>query len=425
MLGVQIVRLSVATNFRKDFIPAIAKYNTVKEIYGKLSRDFVGGGRSSYMFSHVGKKNVEEHVRDAHRHGIRFNYLLNASCLGNAEFTKKGQRQIEKLMNWLSKIKVDEVTVANPFLLALIKKRYPQFTVRISVFAHVDSVPKAKKWADAGADSVVLDSMLVNRDFDMLENIRKSVKIDLQLLANNHCHPFCHLSGYHMNMLAHSSQCNHASKGFVIDYCFLNCSGEKLKDPVNFVRAEWIRPEDIHLYEAMGYDHFKLVERGMPTALLEKRVKAYTQERYDGNLLDLVQPYDYPDKEKSKYEIILDILHKARYLARPGLIRMRYLFKLKRLIQKRGMLFGEGNGHVKKAFLDNNMLDGFLETVSSKNCRSRDCDECLYCHQVAAKAFRVAPKYKDECLSLYQEISDAMLSGEMWKQRGKEVESLK
>ncbi len=102
----------------------------------------------------------------------------------------------------------------------------------------MDSVPKAKKWEASGADSVVLDSMLVNRDFDMLERIRKFVKIDLQLLANNHCHPFCHLSGYHMNMPAHSSQCNHASKGFVVDYCFLNCSGEKFKDPVNFVRAE-------------------------------------------------------------------------------------------------------------------------------------------------------------------------------------------
>ncbi len=130
----------------------------------------------------------------------------------------------------------------------------------------------------------------------------------------------------------------------------------------------------------------------MPTALLEKRVKAYTQERYDVNLLDLVQPYDYLDKEKSRYETISDILHKARYLARPGLIRMRYLFKLKRLIQKRGMLFGEGNSHVKKAFLDNNLLNGFLETVSIKNCRSRDCEECLYCHQVAAQAFRVAPE---------------------------------
>ena len=79
------MRLSIVTNFKKDFIPTIAKYNTVKEIYGKLSGDFIGGGRSSYMFSHAGKKNVEQHVRQ--------------------------WEQIEKLMNWLSKIKVDVFTV--------------------------------------------------------------------------------------------------------------------------------------------------------------------------------------------------------------------------------------------------------------------------------------------------------------------------
>jgi len=30
---------------------------------------------------------------------------------------------------------------------------------------------------------------------------------------------------------------------------------------------------------------------------------------------------------------------------------------------------------------------------------------------VAAKALCIAPEYKDECLTLYQEISDAMLNG--------------
>lgn len=408
------MKLSVASNFKKDFIPTIAKYKTVKEVYGKLSSDFIGGGRSSYMISSVNKRSVEQHVNEAHKYGIRFNYLLNASCLGNVEFTKNGQRKIEKLLNWLSRINVDAVTVANPFLLGLIKRRYPKFKVRISVFTHVASVPRAKKWEDAGADSIVLDSVLVNRDFDMLEKIRKSVKIDLQLLINNHCNPFCHLSPYHMNMLAHSSQCGHSSKGFAIDYCFLNCSWEKLKAPVNFIRSEWIRPEDLHHYEELGYNHFKIVERGMPTAILENRVKAYTQRRYEGNLLDLVQPYDYPGQEKSKFESILDILYKAKYLFRPDLVRVRYLLKIKTLIQMRGMLFG-GNNQAKKTYLDNNKLNTFLETIRSKKCRERDCEECRYCHQVAQNVFQVEPEYLAECLSLYEEISDAMLNGKMWK----------
>ena len=63
---------------------------------------------------------------------------------------------------------------------------------------------------------------------------------------------------------------------------------------MNYLRANWIRPEDLHLYEELGYHNFKIVERNTPTQILLERVKAYAERRYDGNLLDLVQNYAYP-----------------------------------------------------------------------------------------------------------------------------------
>jgi len=53
-------------------------------------------------------------------------------------------------------------------------------------------------------------------------------------------------------------------------------------------------PEDLHYYEKLGYETFKIVERNTPTQILLERVKAYSERRYDGNLLDLVQNYAYP-----------------------------------------------------------------------------------------------------------------------------------
>jgi len=52
-------------------------------------------------------------------------------------------------------------------------------------------------------------------------------------------------------------------------------------------------PEDLSLYEEMGYDRFKVVERDLPTPVMVSRVRAYAERRYDGNLLDLVQPYAF------------------------------------------------------------------------------------------------------------------------------------
>ena len=62
--------------------------------------------------------------------------------------------------------------------------------------------------------------------------------------------------------------------------------------------ADWIRPEDLVHYEALGYDSFKLAGRNLPTEVLITRLKAYAGRRYDGNLLDLVQDFGCSGKPK-------------------------------------------------------------------------------------------------------------------------------
>ncbi len=49
-----------------------------------------------------------------------------------------------------------------------------------------------------------------------------------------------------MVALSHASQAGHPSGGFLLDYCFLRCTRMKLADPVNYIRSDWIRPEDLH-----------------------------------------------------------------------------------------------------------------------------------------------------------------------------------
>lgn len=104
------MRLSVATNFAPDLIDALEGY-PVWELFGKLPADALGGGRTSYMLSPLSRRALAAHVRDAHRHALRFNYLLNAACLDNREWTRKGQREIRHLLDWLAEIEVDAVTI--------------------------------------------------------------------------------------------------------------------------------------------------------------------------------------------------------------------------------------------------------------------------------------------------------------------------
>ncbi|MGE5664283.1 MAG: U32 family peptidase [Deltaproteobacteria bacterium] len=406
------MRLSVATNFDPSLIEAVRQYPVV-ELFGKLREDAVGGGRAPYQLAPVTRREVAEHVRQARDAGIGFNYLLNSACLGNREITRAGQHDIEELAGWLCDIGVDSVTVASPLLLRLLKARYPRLKVRISVFGGVDRVRKARMWADLGADCIVLDSLLVNRELQTLERIRKGVSCDLELLANNNCLSSCAFSPSHMNALAHAGQSWHANRGFLIDWCFLKCTEIKLREPVNYIRSEWIRPEDTALYEELGYDLFKIAERDIPTAIMETRVKAYAQRRYDGNLLDIVQPYAFGAAGAGERRHRRGIGWFLRFAVRPLLANPARMLVLKRLADALSMTRPVAGP--PPVFVDNRALDGFMERFRREGCRDVDCEECRWCHDFAAKAVRLDGAHRERALRAFDALFEALDGGAMWR----------
>jgi collagenase-like PrtC family protease len=401
------MRISLATNF-DDALPEKVKPYGVFELYGKLAADFVGGGRASFMLSRVGRRAVARHVDVCRRAGLGFNYLLNAACLDNREYTRGGQRRIRRLLDWVSEIGVTAVTVANPFLLRLIKKRYPHLYVRVSVFATVNDPRRARYWEELGADCITLDSLQINREFEVLRRIRESVRCDLELLASNSCVQNCPLQPYHPNLLSHASQKGHVSRRFAVDWCMLWCSYVKLLDPVNYVRADWIRPEDLRHYEAIGYDRIKLTERGAPTSLLALRARAYHERRYDGNLLDLVQPYGFPITAGPPVSRGPGWV--VRHFVRPGGIRLRALPRLYRLAKLRGFL---GPVEQPPVRVENRRLDGFLNRFLSQGCRDTVCEDCRYCHRWAERAVTIDEGWRQECLALYASAFDGLESGSL------------
>ena len=181
------MKLSVGYGFQKKLIEQLAFFPEVKEIYGKMLKDPIGGGRSSLTFQIVGRKKLIESINTAKQHNIKFNYLINGSTLNGIEQTKSGQRKIRKLLDFLYANKVDGVTISVPYLIRVVKKYYPDLYVRVGAFAVVDSPEKARQWEDMGADTICLSALSCNRDFNKLENIKKSVNCELQLIVNSSC----------------------------------------------------------------------------------------------------------------------------------------------------------------------------------------------------------------------------------------------
>ncbi|MFQ5570389.1 MAG: U32 family peptidase [Rhodothermales bacterium] len=403
------MRFSLATNF-DDRLPTLVKRYDVFELYGKLSADRVGGGRASFMLPPISRRVLKRHVAACHREKIGFNYLLNAVCLDNLEYTRQGQKRLRRLLDWLCDIGVTSVTLANPFLLRLIKRSYPHLAVRVSVFAAVNDIRRAQYWEDLGADCIALDSLQINREFEVLRKIREAVSCRLELLASNSCVQNCPLQPYHPNLLSHASQRGHRSKGFVIDWCLFWCSYVKLRESVHYLRADWIRPEDLHHYEALGYDQIKLTERGFPTDLLVLRACAYHERRYEGNLLDLVQPYHVPPTNGATQRRGFAWI--ARHFLRPGTVRWRRLPLFFRLAKRRGLL-GEQEGP-PPVYVDNRALDGFINRFLTHGCRDRDCRSCRYCHGWAERTVQLDEAWRRECLALYDRAFTEMETGRLW-----------
>lgn len=384
-------------NWQEDLISRIDTEH-VEDVYGKLPMDFAGGGRPAYILPSVSRRRAARQIKLILKRGLKFNYLLNASCLGNREFTADGQRKLSRIMRWLSELKVEYVTVVSPFLGQWIKDNYPEFKIAVSAFANVNSLAKAKFWEDMGADEITLSPVELNRDFQLLKAIRKNVRCKLQLVANNNCLLYCPLYTYHVNLLAHSSQSGDASGGFIIDYCRLTCNHKRLTGLVNFIKGDWIRPEDISFYGRLGIDKIKLVDRAMTTEALARVMAAYISRTYEGNLLHL-----FPRREDLIVFRKFNLFHCWKYFFHPLRVNIFKLYRMKQLVK-------EADIHI-----DNKALDGFLEEVSRKDCRYIPCDACGYCDEIARKVVRADNASLEKTIAGYAQCVRQFNSGDIFR----------
>lgn len=392
-----MMKFTIPTNWQDDFLSAIDRSN-VAEVYGKLAADFVGGGKQSLQLPSPSKKRVAEHVKEIHKAGLKFNYLLNATCIDNRELTISGSRRISRLLGWVEEINADIVTVSLPYLLKVIKKYHPRLKVCVSDLAGVNSVERAKYWEELGADKINVLNTDANRDFPFLRGFKKNISCELQLIANVNCLHHCPYYIFHGALASHGSQSSHPLKGFVIDFYRMDCRCRQLADPAQIIRSQWIRPEDVHYYEEMGVDYLKIIDRGMNTHWLSVIVSAYTRRRYDGNLMDL-----FPSPAKKINFGKRNLWHKFRFFFRPGLVNVFALLRQKELLQQ------------PEIYVDNRQLDNFLPFFLEHDCRAVSCSKCGYCDGVAKKVVRIEAVQKEEAVRNYTRCFDDIVSGRLFK----------
>ena len=390
------MKLSVASNWDITLLDELANFPGARTVYAKLDSDIIGGGRPSYLLPKITKEYARQYVAETHRRGMKFNYLLNPQCLDNLEYTAEFNKKIIEELKWLSDIGVDYVTVSIPYLLQMIKYHFPHIQIIVSVFANINSVQKARFFQDLGADILTLPEYM-NRDFKRLREIKKSVTCDIQLIANMTCLFGCPFQLYHANVTSHSSQSGHVTKGFCLDYCILNCTRIKITQPEELMKSRWIRPEDTQFYETLGIDSFKIIERFDTTETLTRTVRAYTEQKYDGNLADILNLKTRSDRQMPVH---------PGYFFHPEFADIQKLADMEETL------------YLEDQYIDNHALAGFIDFFESKDCFASSCEECGYCKTTADRVVKIEPrKAKIAQAKIEQKLND-FISGDIYRASG-------
>ena len=374
------MQLLVPTNWDPDLILPLSKLEANVQLYGVLPTSMIGSGGTGPDNVSMVANQVEEYIEEAHSAGLKFDYLLNAPSMSNMEWDEETHRELLIHLNWIASIGADSVTVTIPYLVELIKRQFPQLQVRVSTIAHVNSVARAKLFESLGADSITLD-INVNRSFGALKAIRNTVSCELTVLMNNLCLYQCPYEYYHHDGLGHASQNYNPLKGSYVDYCVLRCTLDRLRDVSEVIKSRWVRPEDIHIYEDIGMDMFKISGRAMPTEKILRAAAAYSSRQYQGNLYD-----------------ILNVI-----TPRPGSVN--------------STLPGEQGNGVRvppRFYIDNQALDGFVEFFKKQDCSS-GCSHCGYCQRIADRVIQFDRDEVDEYVAAVNQSLDNLSSSRIFK----------
>jgi collagenase-like PrtC family protease len=346
-------KLSVAYNWDLKLLDGVVRNRyPVKDFYASAQHTAIGGGRPSSILPETNEKMMKQQIKKIHDNGIEFIYAINAPCIAGQEFVRETHEKMLSEFEWIQSIGADGVVMAIPYLIELVKEQFPKLKIRVSTVAKVNTVNKAMYFEKLGATSITPDVM-INRNFKVLEKMAKATSCDLDLVVTDGCLFECPFRLYHYALTGHASQ-SYSNREAYIDYPIIGCNIEKFTHPTEVMKCRWIRPEDLKHYEAIGIHTFKIGGRRLTADLILRSVKAYSEEKYDGNLTDIIEGFSF------EYGGVKEDPNK-----------------------KMGMT----NATERKAniVIDNTKLDGFIEFFKKQDCAA-NCAECNYCEEWAKRA---------------------------------------
>lgn len=288
--------------------------NKIYEVFGSIAAHQKFRARPSRRIPDVSEREMFSYIEKLHGLGLKFNYTLNAAYLGSAAELPSVKSELKALVARLIAGGVDSFTVSLPYAAEIIREVSPTVGIEVSTIAEVTSIGQIESWRQQYAVNAVCLDITCNREIALLKamgDYADKAGITLVALANE----FCGVGiGSGVSKCIYRKQCYdlHTADYTKEDiaaiggFPFVNCiqSRSMLSQ---WLKMEFIRPEDIEKYVGIGINHFKLTGRSFGDGRFSRLVEAYCGERYDGKLSDLARFQSVQTDEKTVCDMTAEI----------------------------------------------------------------------------------------------------------------------
>ena len=230
--------------------------------------------------------------------GIGLNLLFNANCYGKDAQSREFFDGVGNLVDYFRRnYSLTSVTTASVLVARFIKENFENVDVRASVNMEIGTVEGISYVSD------LFDSFYVKRELN--RNLAALTKLrgwcdenakQMYLLANSGCMNNCSAHIFHDNLVAHEAEIAAMDNGYQWRGICWDFLSDAKRRSLWLERTNFIRPEDIHLYESLT-PAVKLATRvnSAPSRILG----AYVSRKYRGSVMELLEPNHsglfYPD----------------------------------------------------------------------------------------------------------------------------------
>lgn len=272
--------------------------NTIKENAAKIAEIYFSwgdfpNGRSTVSVLSKGdfdaQAKLEADIAEIIKVGIAPNLLLNANCYGAQaqarDFFCKIGDTVEDLS---SRFGLNSVTTTSPLIAKFLKQNFENIEIRASVNMGIEGTVAMDYVAE------YFDSFYLKREYN---RNRKELFAARQWcdkngkklygLANSGCLNFCSAHTFHDNLVAHENEISKMDNAYQFEgQCNLYLQSPQKRGKW-FSVTNFIRPEDIPLYEGL-FDGIKLATRVNKNPM--RVISAYCRQSYSGAVTDLLEP---------------------------------------------------------------------------------------------------------------------------------------